>query len=74
MHPDFIRKLTERAPDLTATEVRICTMLRMNLKSHEIAQIFCTTEKGVEFHRGNIRKKLHLKKEEKLPVVLGALG
>jgi DNA-binding CsgD family transcriptional regulator len=73
VHPDFIRTLTERAPDLTATEVRICTMLRMNLKSQEMAQIFCISEAGVEFHRANIRRKLGLKREEKLPIVLGAM-
>ena len=70
-HPDFIRSLTQRAPDLTVTEVRICTMLRMNLKSHEIASVFFITEKGVEFHRVNIRQKLGLRKEEKLPLALG---
>jgi tetratricopeptide (TPR) repeat protein/DNA-binding CsgD family transcriptional regulator len=73
VHPDFIRTLTERAPELTATELRICTMLRMNLKSHEIAGIFCITEAGVEFHRKNIRRKLKLEREEKLPLVLGAM-
>jgi tetratricopeptide (TPR) repeat protein/DNA-binding CsgD family transcriptional regulator len=73
VHPDFIRELTRRAPDLTATEVRIATMLRMNLKSHEMAQIFCISEAGVEFHRANIRRKLGLKREEKLPIVLGAM-
>jgi DNA-binding CsgD family transcriptional regulator len=72
-HPEFICKLTERAPDLTVTEVRICTMLRMNLKSHEMAQIFCITEVGVEFHRKNIRRKLKLEREERLPLVLGAM-
>jgi len=73
VHPEFIRNLTQHAPDLTATEVRICTMLRMNLKSHEIAGIFCITEAGVEFHRKNIRRKLGLTKEEKLPIVLGGM-
>ena len=73
VHPDFIRRLTERAPDLTSMEVRICTMLRMNLKSGEMAQIFCITESGVEFHRKNIRKKLKLGREEKLPIVLGGM-
>jgi DNA-binding CsgD family transcriptional regulator len=72
-HPDFIRGLTERAPDMTVTEVRICTMLRMNLRSHEIASLFCITEEGVNFHRTNIRRKLKLKREEKLPLVLGAM-
>jgi DNA-binding CsgD family transcriptional regulator/tetratricopeptide (TPR) repeat protein len=73
VHPDFIRNLIERAPDLTPTEIRICTMLRMNLKSHEIAGIFCITEAGVVFHRTNIRKKLKLGKDEKLPIVFGAM-
>jgi tetratricopeptide (TPR) repeat protein/DNA-binding CsgD family transcriptional regulator len=72
-HPEFIRTLTERAPDLTVTEVRICTMVRMNLKSHEIASLFCITEEGVEFHRRNVRRKLKLNREEKLPIVLGAM-
>jgi len=72
-HPEFIRKLTERAADLTPTEVRVCTMVRMNLKSHEIASLFCITEEGVEFHRKNIRRKLGLRKEEKLPIVLGGM-
>ena len=53
--------------------IPICTMLRMNLKSHEIAGIFCISESGVEFHRQNIRRKLKLRKEEKLPIVLGAM-
>ena len=73
VHPEFIRRLTGRTPDMTTTEVRICTMLRMNLKSHEMAQIFCITEAGVEFHRKNIRRKLKLGREEKLPIVLGAM-
>jgi tetratricopeptide (TPR) repeat protein/DNA-binding CsgD family transcriptional regulator len=73
VHPDFIKRLTERAPDLTVTEVRICTMLRMNLKSVEMAKIFCITESGVEFHRKHIRKKLKLGREEKLPIVLGGM-
>jgi DNA-binding CsgD family transcriptional regulator len=73
VHPEFIRRLTERAPELTATEVRICTMLRMNLRTQDIAQIFCISEGGVEFHRKNIRKKLKLGREEKLPIVLGVM-
>lgn len=43
----------------------------MDLKSHETASLFCITERGVEFHRVNIRQKLKLRKEEKLPIVLG---
>lgn len=45
----------------------------MNQKSHEIAGTFCIPERGVQFHRGTIRRKLGLKKEAKLPVVLGAM-
>jgi DNA-binding CsgD family transcriptional regulator len=38
-----------------------------------MAQIFCISEGGVEFHRSHIRKKLKLTREEKLPIVLGAM-
>jgi DNA-binding CsgD family transcriptional regulator len=48
-------------------------MLRLSSKSHEIACIFCITEAGVVFHRTNIRKKLKLGKDEKLPIVFGAM-
>jgi xylulokinase len=73
IYPGFLYGLMERAPELTAMEVRICTMLRMKLKSREMVSLFCITEAEVRVHRRNIRRKLKLQKEESLPLVLRAM-
>jgi tetratricopeptide (TPR) repeat protein len=72
VHPEFSKKLIEKCPELTATELRICSLLRMNLKSEAIAQLFCLSERTVENHRMHIRKKLKLKAGEDLFKVFGA--
>ena len=73
VHPEFTRKLYERYPQLTPMEVKMCSLLRLNLKSHEIARLFCVTERTVEFHRLNIRKKCGIPKEQSLSVFLNSL-
>ena len=63
VHPEYTKKLYDKFPNLTQTEHKMCTLLRLNLKSHEIARLFCLSERSVETHRFNIRKKLALPRE-----------
>ncbi|MDP4219083.1 MAG: LuxR family transcriptional regulator [Bacteroidota bacterium] len=70
VHPEFRTKLANKYPDLTDMEQRIAAMVRMDLKSSDIARLFCITERAVEFHRLNLRKKLNLKSGETLPKFL----
>jgi len=72
-HPEFVKKLIERFPELTPMETRVCTLLRLNLKSHEIAKMFCLEERSIETHRFNIRKKLKLETKQSLSNFLNAL-
>jgi len=65
-HPEFKLRLTEAYPSLTKMEIRICTLLRMNLKSQDISQLTCLSERNIENHRYRIRKKMELKKEQDL--------
>lgn len=60
-HPGFRMKLLERYPELTAQQVRICLLIRLNLKTHEIAQLTSLSERNIEKHRLNIRKVMDLK-------------
>ncbi len=73
VHPEFRAKLTAKFPELTHMEQRIAAMVRMDLTSSDIARLFCITERAVEFHRLNLRKKLKLKQEESLPKFLSQL-
>lgn len=73
VHPKFKAKLAQDYPDLTQMEQRIAAMIRMELKSSDIARLFSITERAVEFHRLNLRKKLNLKAGETLPTFLSQL-
>lgn len=65
-HPEFTKQLLERHPETTPTELRICSLLRMQMRSTDIAQIFCVSERTIEHHRERMRKKFKLKRTEDL--------
>ncbi len=66
----FYKKLLDKSPDLTQTELRICGMLHLNLTSKEIAQINNRNLRTIENTRSNIRKKLALRDDENLVTFL----
>jgi len=63
VHPDFFSRLSERYPDLTSGEQKICAYYRINLGTNEIAQILNVTIGGVQKSRHRLRKKLGLVSE-----------
>ncbi len=65
-HEGFFLLLKEEHPDLTAHELRLCALLKMNLLSKEIAQIMHVSVKAVEISRYRLRKKLRLESEVNL--------
>lgn len=73
VHPEFKAKLIEKYPDLTRQEVKMCQFARLGLKNIEIAQLLCLSERSVESHRFNLRKKLGLKTEQNLSQFLSSL-
>jgi ligand-binding sensor domain-containing protein/DNA-binding CsgD family transcriptional regulator len=66
VHTDFLVLLKNRYPNLTASELKLCAYLRMNLSSKEIAQLLNISVRGVEIGRYRLRKKLGLPKETNL--------
>jgi DNA-binding CsgD family transcriptional regulator len=65
-HEQFLNKIKEMHPDLTAKDLRLCAYLRMNLSSKEIAPLLGISVRGVENHRYRLRKKMNLDHDEKL--------
>lgn len=54
-----LRELTEPLTrSLTATEERICYLLRLDLQTKDAARLLCVDPRTVETHRLNIRRKL----------------
>lgn len=66
IHNHFLQTLSERYPSLTHKEKMLCTYIRMNLLSKEIAPLLNISTRGVEISRYRIRQKLNLDTKESL--------
>ena len=60
IHTGFIHKLVQRHPDITQTDMKVCSMIKSNLSTKEISQILNVTPEAVEKSRQRLRKKLNL--------------
>ncbi|VAX23329.1 hypothetical protein MNBD_IGNAVI01-2758, partial [hydrothermal vent metagenome] len=60
VHPNFYKNITEKYPNLSAGELKICAFLKMNLNTKEISQVTNQTIKSIEVARTRIRKNLAL--------------
>lgn len=57
---DFIKKLKNKFPSLTSTDLKVCTYLQLKLATKEIAQLMNISVRGVEISRYRLRKKMQL--------------
>lgn len=64
VHTNYLKKLKEYCPDLTASELKLAAYLRLSLSTKEIAQLMNISIRGVETSRYRLRKKLGLTNEE----------
>nr|NQU91355.1 hypothetical protein [Bacteroidota bacterium] len=58
-------------PNLTQNELKLCSYLRMNLSTKEIAQMLNISLESVTTKRYRLRKKLQLENEENLVEFIG---
>ena len=73
VHEHFDAKLREHFNDLTHHEIRLATLLKMNLSTKEIAAILNISPDSVNKARYRLRKKLNLSTEDSLENFLLAL-
>ncbi|MES2274859.1 MAG: two-component regulator propeller domain-containing protein [Bacteroidota bacterium] len=66
VHNNFLSIMKAKYPSLSATDLKLCAYLRLNLSSKEIAQLLNISLKGVEISRYRVRKKLDLSTEVNL--------
>ena len=65
-YPGYLEYLTRTYTDLTTSDLKLCTFLRMNLNTKEIAEIMGLSVRSVESRRYRLRKKINLSKNEDL--------
>jgi DNA-binding CsgD family transcriptional regulator len=66
VHTDYLKNLKERFPELTASDLKLCAYLRLNLSTKEISQLMNISIRGVETSRYRLRKKLELPNDANL--------
>jgi len=60
IHPGFFRKLTEKYPGLSENFIRLCSYIRINLTTNEIAQLMNISIESAKKNRQRLRKKLNI--------------
>ncbi len=65
-HRDFQQKLYNAYPYLTPNEMKLCTFLRLNMATKEIAEITNQSIHALEAARSRLRKKLKLSQSTNL--------
>jgi phosphate/sulfate permease len=73
LNDSFYKNLEIEYPGLSENEKKLCSLLRLKLTSKEIASILNITPKSVEVSRYRLRKKMNIKKNEKLSKMIRKL-
>jgi tetratricopeptide (TPR) repeat protein len=66
VHKDFNANILKTYPEVSNNDLRLMSLLKMNLSSKEIANILNISMEGVKKARYRLRKKLNLSTEESL--------
>ncbi|HKK42246.1 MAG TPA: response regulator [Bacteroidales bacterium] len=64
VHPDFYQKLVERIPDISVRERRLCSFLKLNMSTKEIAAITFQTNNAIDVAKHRLRKKVGINSDE----------
>ena len=65
-YPGYLEYLTRTYSELSTSDLKLCTFLRMNLNTKEIAEIMGLSVRSVESRRYRLRKKIKLSKDQDL--------
>lgn len=70
VHSNFYKKLAEKCPALSPTELKLAALIKLGLTSKEIASITYNTKASIDVARSRLRKKLELDRSENIEYFL----
>jgi ATP/maltotriose-dependent transcriptional regulator MalT len=74
INPTFFSELRKRSPNLTAHEMRISTLIKLNMSTKEIASILAISPDSARKAKHRLKKKLNIEESEKLDAFLCNTG
>jgi tetratricopeptide (TPR) repeat protein len=66
VHRNFFRKLLDQYPDLSANDLKLCSLIKLNIDNRGIAAILNISQESAKVARHRLRKKLDLPAEQTL--------
>lgn len=66
VHPNFLKQLLLLAPNISSAEKRLCTLLKLNMRSKDIATVMRISPDSVRIARYRLRKKLPIEQGDDL--------
>lgn len=69
-HTEFFFKIKRKFPDLTEKELKLCSLLLLELSSKEIATLLNISSGSVDMSRYRLRKKLNIPPDKSISVFL----
>ena len=66
VHTNFFSTLSERFPDITNNDLKLCALLKLNMNLKEAANVMGISPESVKTARYRLRKKLGLGKDDNL--------
>ncbi|MCX6141412.1 MAG: LuxR C-terminal-related transcriptional regulator [Candidatus Kapabacteria bacterium] len=73
VHVGFLERLARLHPQLSASELRVCSLTRMQMSTKNIASLLATSTRTVEGHRLRIRRKLNIDGTASLTTFLSSI-
>ena len=66
VNPDFFNNLRKAFPKLSSNDLKLCSLLRLNMNTKEMASILGISPDSVKTARYRLRKKINLQHEDNL--------
>lgn len=66
VHPNFFNQLVSRFPDLSPSELRHCSLVKLNLGTNETASLLGISADSLKTSRYRLKKKLNLAQDQRL--------
>jgi hypothetical protein len=73
VHATFFNSLKQKYPQLTATDIRMLSLIKLQLGNYEMANMLGVTTEGIKKSKQRLRKKMDLHKDISLENVVDTL-
>ncbi|NRS90320.1 DNA-binding CsgD family transcriptional regulator [Flavobacterium sp. 7E] len=73
LNKNFYEKLQEKSPDLSAADLKVCALIKLNFSGKEMAHLLGISIGSVHVARHRLRKKMNLERDINLTIFINSI-